>query len=65
MRHIMNGTDSKDATGILEGNIEYTEKIINEFLKSKDIDVEFIEAPGEHTWEFCDKYIKEFIKTLR
>lgn len=36
-----------------------------EFLKSKDIDVEFIEAPGEHTWEFCDKYIKEFIKTLK
>ena len=35
MRHIMNGNDSKDATGILEGNIEYTEKIINEFLKSK------------------------------
>lgn len=35
-----------------------------EFLKSKNIDCEFIQAPGEHTWEFCDKYIKEFIKTL-
>lgn len=34
------------------------------FLKSKNIDAEFIEASGEHTWEFCDKYIKEFIKTL-
>ncbi len=35
-----------------------------EFLMSKGIDVEFIEAPGEHTWEFSEKYIKEFIKTL-
>ena len=35
-----------------------------EFLKSKNIDAEFIQAPGEHTWEFCDRYIKEFIKTL-
>lgn len=35
-----------------------------EFLKSKNIDAEFVEAPGEHTWEFCDKHIKEFIKTL-
>ena len=33
-------------------------------LKSKDIDVEFIQSPGEHTWEFCDKHVKEFIKTL-
>ena len=35
-----------------------------EFLSSKNIESNFIEAPGEHTWEFCDKYIKEFIKTL-
>ena len=35
-----------------------------EFLKSKNVEAKFIEAPGEHTWEFCDKYIKEFIKTL-
>ena len=35
-----------------------------EFLKSRNVDVEFIEAPGEHTWEFSDKHIKEFIKTL-
>ena len=36
----------------------------HEFLKSKNVESEFIEALGEHTWEFCDKYIKEFIKTL-
>lgn len=36
----------------------------HQFLKSKGIESRFIEAPGEHTWEFCDKYIKEFIKTL-
>lgn len=35
-----------------------------EFLTSKNIEADFIEAPGEHTWEFCDKYTKEFIKTL-
>ena len=34
------------------------------FLNSKDIDATFIGDEGEHTWEFCDKYIKEFIKTL-
>ncbi len=34
------------------------------FLKDKNIDATFIEAEGEHTWEFCDKYIKEFIKML-
>ena len=34
------------------------------FLTSENVNVDFIEAPGEHTWEFCDKYIKEFIKTL-
>ena len=36
-----------------------------EFLNSKNVDGQFIKAPGEHTWEFCDKYIKEFIKTLK
>ena len=35
-----------------------------EFLNSRNIDCEFIEAEGEHTWEFCDKQIKEFIKTV-
>lgn len=34
------------------------------FLKSRNVKVDFIEAPGEHTWEFCDRYVKEFIKTL-
>ena len=36
----------------------------HEFLKSREIDATFVEAEGEHTWEFCDKYLKEFIKTL-
>lgn len=36
----------------------------NDYLKSKDINATFVEAEGEHTWEFCDRYIKEFIKTL-
>ena len=35
-----------------------------EFLKSKAIDAEFIQAPGEHTWDFSEKYLKEFIKTI-
>lgn len=35
-----------------------------EFLKSRNVGVDFIKASGEHTWEFCDEYIKEFIKTL-
>lgn len=35
-----------------------------EFLMSENIDADFIRAPGEHTWEFCDKYLKEFIKTV-
>lgn len=34
------------------------------FLNSKEIDSTFIGDEGEHTWEFCDKYVKEFIKTL-
>nr|WP_294999996.1 alpha/beta hydrolase-fold protein [uncultured Methanobrevibacter sp.] len=36
----------------------------HDYLKSKDIEATFVEAEGEHTWEFCDKYIKEFIKTI-
>lgn len=44
---------------LYEKNVDFYE-----FLKSENISAEFIEAPGEHTWEFCDKYIKEFIKTL-
>ena len=44
---------------LYEKNVDFYE-----FLKSRDVDIDFIEASGEHTWEFCDKYIKEFIKTL-
>ena len=36
-----------------------------EFLNSRNVDAEFIEAPGEHTWEFCDRYIKEFIRWVK
>lgn len=35
-----------------------------EFLKSRNVGAEFIRAPGYHTWDFCDRYLKEFIKTL-
>ena len=34
------------------------------YLKSKNIESVFIGDDGEHDWEFCDKYIKEFIKIL-
>ena len=34
------------------------------FLNSKNIDATFVGDEGEHNWEFCDKYVKEFIKTL-
>lgn len=44
---------------LIEKNMDFYD-----FLKSRNIDANFIMAPGEHTWEFCDKYIKEFIKTL-
>ncbi len=44
---------------LFEKNVDFYE-----FLMSRDIDCEFVKAEGEHTWEFCDKYIKEFIKTL-
>lgn len=32
------------------------------FLKENNVDATFIGDDGEHTWEFCDKYVKEFIK---
>ena len=35
-----------------------------QFLKSRDIDATFVGSEGEHTWEFCDEFIKEFIKRL-
>ena len=34
------------------------------YLNSKGIDSRFVGDEGEHTWEFCDKYIKDFIETL-
>ena len=33
----------------------------HEFLTSKNIDATFAEAPGEHTWDFCDEHLKRFI----
>ena len=44
---------------LLDKNIDF-----HDFLTSKGIFCEFVKAEGEHTWEFCDKYIKEFIKRL-
>lgn len=44
---------------LFEKNVDF-----HEFLKSKNIEAEFIQPCGEHTWEFCDEYIKMFIKTL-
>ena len=44
---------------LFEKNVDFYE-----FLKSRNVNVEFIKAEGEHTWEFCDRYIKEFIKTI-
>ena len=35
-----------------------------EFLKSRNVNADFIKAEGEHTWEFCDRYVKEFISRL-
>ena len=35
------------------------------YLNSKGIEARFVGDEGEHTWEFCDKYIKQFIETLK
>ena len=35
-----------------------------DFLNDRNIESTFVRAPGEHTWEFCDMHVKEFIKTL-
>ncbi len=45
---------------LFEKNVDF-----HEFLKDMNVDADFVKVSGEHTWEFCDKYIKEFIKTLR
>lgn len=34
------------------------------YLYENGIDATFVGDEGEHTWEFCDKYIKEFIKVI-
>ena len=34
------------------------------FLRSNGVDATFVGDEGEHTWEFCDKYVKEFIRWL-
>ena len=34
------------------------------YLGENGIDATFVGDEGEHTWEFCDKYIKEFIKVI-
>lgn len=44
---------------LIEKNIDF-----HEFLMSKNIDAEFIRGPGEHNWDFCNKYIEEFVKRL-
>ena len=44
---------------LIEKNIDFYN-----FLNSRNIGCEFVRAPGEHTWEFCDEHIKEFMKTL-
>ena len=36
-----------------------------DYLKNKNINARFISDEGEHTWEFCDEYVKEFIKTVK
>ena len=36
----------------------------SDYLNSKNISHSFISDEGEHNWDFCDKYVKEFIKTL-
>ena len=35
------------------------------FLKENNIDFHVETSTDEHTWEFCDKYVKKFIKFLK
>ena len=44
---------------LYDENIDYYN-----YLKSRNVDVEFRCSSGEHTWEFCNDYIKEFIEWL-
>ncbi|MBE6494843.1 MAG: acetyl esterase [Methanobrevibacter thaueri] len=34
------------------------------YLKENDVPATFVGDEGEHTWDFADKYVKEFMKTL-
>ena len=34
------------------------------YPNSKGIEARFVGDEGEHTWEFCDKYVKDFIETF-
>lgn len=36
----------------------------HKFLEEKKVHVTFAEYPGEHTWDFCNTHIKEFIEWL-
>lgn len=36
----------------------------HEFLKGKNIPVEFHLDKGEHTWEFCNEHIKQFVEKI-
>ena len=42
---------------LFEKNLDFYE-----FLKEKSIEATFVEAPGEHTWDFCDEHLKRFIR---
>lgn len=66
-KHLIENTDDIPdifmACGADDFLIEKNEDFY-EFLKSRNVSAEFIRAEGEHTWEFCDKFIKEFIMRL-
>ncbi len=35
-----------------------------DFLKSKAVEVEYVEGPGNHNWDFWDKYLEPSIQWL-
>ena len=37
---------------LYDKNVEFYE-----FLESKDINAEFMQSPGEHTWDFCRRFV--------
>ncbi|MBQ2666150.1 alpha/beta hydrolase-fold protein [Methanobrevibacter sp.] len=41
---------------LYEKNVDFYE-----FLKSRGVEARFAEDEGQHTWDFCDKHLKEFI----